>query len=162
VTAARLMVNDRSRISRALEVVAATGRSISDWHREGLPPVLDAAQAVKVFLSRDRAELYRRIDARFDTMLTGGAMEEVRALAARGLDPTLPAMKAHGVPWLIRHLRGEIPLEEAADGGKRDTRRYTKRQGTWFRNQLPDWEWIAGDDPKAALSAVMEKVSARR
>jgi tRNA dimethylallyltransferase len=70
-------------------------------------------------------------------------------------------MKAHGVPWLIRYLRNEISLEEAAEGGKRDTRRYTKRQGTWFRNQLPDWEWIAGDDARGALRAVMEKVSAR-
>ena len=60
-------------------------------------------------------------------------------LAARGLNPLLPAMKAHGVPWLIRHLRGEIGLDEAAEGGKRDTKRYTKRQATWFRNQMPDW-----------------------
>ena len=98
---------------------------------------------MKVFLTVDRAELGRRIDARFDAMLAAGALEEVRALAARGLDPMLPAMKAHGVPWLIRHLAGEITLEEAAEGGKRDTRRYAKRQVTWFRNQMPDWTWIA-------------------
>ena len=107
---------DRTRIARALEVFEATGRPISDWHREGMPPVLDPARVAKVFLAPDRAALYRRIDARFDAMLAAGALEEVRALAARRLDPLLPAMKAHGVPWLIRHLEGDISLEAAADG----------------------------------------------
>ena len=88
-------------------------------------PAVDAAGAVKSFLAVERGELYRRIDARFDAMLAAGALEEVRDLAARGLDPVLPAMKAHGVPWLIRHLAGEITLAEATEGGKRDTRRYT-------------------------------------
>jgi tRNA dimethylallyltransferase len=150
-TAARLMPGDRSRITRALEVVLATGRSLADWHREGMPPSVDASRAVKLFLNVERAELYRRIDTRFDAMLASGALDEVYALAQRGLDPTLPAMKAHGVPWLIRHLRGEITLEEAAEGGKRDTRRYTKRQATWFRNQLPEFEWVKPDDAEASV-----------
>jgi tRNA dimethylallyltransferase len=107
---------------------------------------------VKVFLTPERAALYGRINARFDAMLGEGALAEVTRLDARNLDPALPAMKAHGVPWLRRHLRGEIPLDEAAEGGKRDTRRYTKRQATWFRNQMPDWEWVA---PEEALAAVM-------
>jgi tRNA dimethylallyltransferase len=142
-TAQRLMPGDRSRITRALEVILATGRSLSDWHREGMPPVLEATQTVRFFLDVDRKELGRRIDARFDTMLTAGALREVARLAARNLNPSLPAMKAHGVPWLIRHLRGEMSLDEAAEGGKRDTRRYTKRQVTWFRNQMPDWTWVS-------------------
>jgi tRNA dimethylallyltransferase len=145
-TAQRLMPGDRARVTRALEVVLATGRSLGDWHREGMRPALDPAGAVKVFIDAERAELYRRIDARFDTMLAAGALDEVRALAARSLDPSLPAMKAHGVPWLIRHLNGEITLTEAAEGGKRDTRRYTKRQATWFRHQLPDWTWVTPHD----------------
>ena len=91
--------------------------------------------------------------ARFDAMLSTGALEEVRALAARGLDPSLPAMKAHGVPWLIRHLNDEISLDEAAEGGKRDTRRYTKRQGTWFRHQLPDWSWVVPEEVVSSLTA---------
>jgi tRNA dimethylallyltransferase len=154
-SAARLMPDDRARVTRALEVVVATGRSLSDWHREGMPAPVDAARAVKIFLSVDRAELYRRIDARFDSMLAGGAIEEVKALAARDLDPALPAMKAHGVPWLIRHLRGEISLAEAAEGGKRDTRRYTKRQATWFRHQLPDWQWATLEEAeKLAKEAI--------
>src|SRR5262249_37978777 len=92
------------------------------------------------------------IDARFDAMLAGGTLDEVGALAGRGLDPSLPAMKAHGVPWLIRHLKGEVSLNEAAEGGKRDTRHYTKRQATWFRNQLPDFEWVKPDEAVALVT----------
>ncbi len=84
-------------------------------------------------------------------VVDAGALAEVRALAARGLDPALPAMKAHGVPWLMRHLRGEITLAEAAEGGKRDTRHYAKRQHTWFRHQLPEWTWAA---PEAARGLI--------
>ena len=138
-TAARIRPGDSMRICRALEVLEATGRSLSDWHRDGLPAVLDPDAALKIFLDVERAELRRRIDARFDAMLAAGALDEVRALGERGLDPLLPVMKAHGVPWLRRHLSGEIGLEEAAEGGKLDTRRYTKRQVTWFRNQMPGW-----------------------
>jgi tRNA dimethylallyltransferase len=149
--AARLMPGDRSRITRALEVVMATGRSIVQWHEDNMPARVDPARAAKIFLMPDRDELRRRIDARFDTMMAAGALDEVRALAARGLDPSLPAMKAHGVPWLIRHLDGEISLAEAVEGGKRDTRQYTKRQATWFRNQQPDFAWV---EPAQAVAAV--------
>jgi tRNA dimethylallyltransferase len=143
---------DRTRVARALEVLEATGRPLSEWHREGLPPLIETSNAVKVFLAPERDVLRRRIDARFDAMLEAGALEEVRALSARKLDPLLPAMKAHGVPWLIRCLNGEISLAEAAEGGKKDTRRYTKRQFTWARHQLPDWTWIA---PAGALDETL-------
>jgi tRNA dimethylallyltransferase len=145
VTARRLMPGDRARITRALEVVLATGRSLADWQREGRTPALESKHAIRVFLDVDRAELYPRIDARFDAMLAAGALEEVRTLLGRRLDPALPAMKAHGVPWLIRHLAGEIDLAAAAEEAKRDTRRYTRRQATWFRHQLADWTWVAPD-----------------
>jgi tRNA dimethylallyltransferase len=144
--------SDPTRIARALEVLESTGRPLSEWHREALPPLLDPATAVKVFLAAERDVLARQISSRFDAMLTAGALDEVRALAARKLDPLLPAMKAHGVPWLIRHLNGEISLEEAAEGGKNDTRRYTKRQFTWARHQLPDWTWTA---PERALGELL-------
>jgi tRNA dimethylallyltransferase len=154
-TAARLMPGDRARIARALEVVLATGRTIGDWHSEGLRPVLDAANCVCVFLNSERGALKARIDARFDAMLAAGALEEVRALDARGLDPNLPAMKAHGVPWLRRHLHGEISLDEAVEGGKRDTRRYTRRQATWFRNQLPGWQWVEREEAGHIISTAL-------
>ncbi|MCK9916057.1 tRNA (adenosine(37)-N6)-dimethylallyltransferase MiaA [Microbacteriaceae bacterium K1510] len=156
VTAARLTVNDRSRISRALEVVLATGRPLSDWHRDGLPPIIAADKAVKLFITCERKELVRRIETRFHAMLTAGALDEVRALAARQLDPLLPAMKAHGVPWLIRHLNGEISLDEAAAGGIMDTRRYAKRQVTWFRNQMEDWPAVPAEEAFERALAVLE------
>ena len=86
------------------------------------------------------------INARFDAMLGEGALDEVRAFAARGLDPALPAMKAHGAPALMAHLRGEIVLDEAAEIGKRDTRRYAKRQFTWIAGQMPDWPRLPAVD----------------
>ena len=151
--AARLMPGDRARVTRALEVVLATGRSLHDWHGQGKPANVDPARAAKVFLTPNRDELFRRIDVRFDAMVAAGALDEVQALAARSLDPNLPAMKAHGVPWLIRHLKGEISLVDAAEGAKRDTRQYTKRQATWFRNQLPDFEWVEPERAAVAIEA---------
>jgi tRNA dimethylallyltransferase len=152
IMAARLMPGDRARITRALEVVLATGRSLAAWHEQGNRPAsLDAAGAAKVFLMPNREALMRQIDARFEAMVASGALDEVRTLAARDLAADLPAMKAHGVPWLIRHLRGEISLGDAIEGGKRDTRQYTKRQATWFRNQLPDFMWV---EPAKAFAAV--------
>jgi tRNA dimethylallyltransferase len=156
-TARRLRPNDRNRISRALEVIKATGRSLSDWHREGLPPPFDMRDAIKVFLKTERAALVERIEKRFNAMVEAGALDEVRALAARRLDPTLPAMKAHGVPWLIRHLNGEMPLEDAAAGAVMDTRRYAKRQLTWFRNQLPDWPWTDPEEAEAFITAGLSR-----
>jgi tRNA dimethylallyltransferase len=147
VSAERLKPRDRTRIARALEVVEATGRSLTDWHREGLPPLLPPGEFSALFLAPERDQLYARIDARFDAMLATGALDEVAALAARKLDPLLPAMKAHGVPVLIRHLNGEITQEETAEIGRADTRHYAKRQFTWFRHQLPEFEWVK---PEAA------------
>jgi tRNA dimethylallyltransferase len=157
--AARLMPGDRARITRALEVVLATGRSLLDWHEDNKPASLDPARAIKIFLAPERDDLLRRIDARFDAMMGAGALDEVRMLAARKLAPDLPAMKAHGVPWLVRHIEGEITLDEAVGEAKRDTRRYTKRQGTWFRNQLPEFAWV---EPERAFAAVETQLHARR
>jgi tRNA dimethylallyltransferase len=153
VSAERLKPRDRSRIARALEVVEATSRSLTDWHRDGLPPLLPQASFRAVFLAPDRDALYARIDARFDTMLQAGALDEVEALASRKLDSLLPAMKAHGVPALIRHLQGEISLEAAAEIGRADTRHYAKRQFTWFRHQLPEFEWVKPEAAREWLEA---------
>jgi tRNA dimethylallyltransferase len=154
VSAARLKPRDRTRIARALEVLEATGRALPDWHREGLPPLLPPGAFRALFLNPERDVLYERIDARFGAMLKQGALDEVARLAARRLDPLLPAMKAHGVPALMRHLSGEISLDEAAAIGRADTRHYAKRQFTWFRHQLPEFEWIAPEAARAALESV--------
>ncbi len=157
--AARLAPGDRARVTRALEVVLATGRSILDWHDDNKPAGVDLARAAKVFLLPDRDDLAKRIDARFDAMMVAGALDEVRALAARKLDPNLPAMKAHGVPWLIRHLNGEIALAEAVEHAKLETRQYTKRQATWFRNQLPQFEWVDPGDAQGAVEAQLRTLA---
>ena len=156
--ARRLMPRDRTRVARALEVVTATGRSLADWQRDGMRGAgLKGAPAdvVRVFLSVERAELYARIDARFERMLGSGALAEVQALRSRRLDPALPAMKAHGVPWLMRHLAGEIDLAAAVEAAKRDTRRYSKRQVTWFRHQLPEWTFVAPERALAEIRAAL-------
>jgi tRNA dimethylallyltransferase len=157
--AQRIRAADGVRIARALEVIEATGRSLIDWHRDGMKPLIAPQRTAKIFLDVPRDELYRRIDRRFDAMMAAGALEEVRALAARGLDPLLPAMKAHGVPWLCRHLEGDISLAEAAEQGKRDTRHYAKRQATWFRHQLPDWKWAQAEE---AERVILEKSAITR
>jgi tRNA dimethylallyltransferase len=151
-SAAGLRPSDRQRILRALEVFAATGRALAEWQEKPGAPLLRTEEVEAVFLSVDRAELRARIDARFDAMLATGALEEVRRLMARRLDPAVPAMKAHGVPWLIRYLRGEISLDEAVAGGKADTRAYARRQETWFRHQLKQFEWV---EPERALDYLL-------
>ncbi|MGY4364767.1 tRNA dimethylallyltransferase [Bradyrhizobium sp. LB1.3] len=153
--AERLNLRDRTRIARALEVVEATGRSLLDWHHEGQPSLLPRDSFRAVFLAPERDELYARIDARFDAMLEAGALKEVERLAARNLDPLLPAMKAHGVPALIRQLRGELSLEQAATIGRADTRHYAKRQFTWFRHQLPEFEWVKPEEARGWLAAIV-------
>ncbi|MEH2526046.1 MULTISPECIES: tRNA (adenosine(37)-N6)-dimethylallyltransferase MiaA [unclassified Bradyrhizobium] len=162
VSAERLKPRDRTRVARALEVVEATGRTLPDWHREGLPPLLPPGEFGALFLAPEREQLYARIDARFGAMLDAGALEEVAALAARKLDPLLPAMKAHGVPALIRYLAGEITREEAAEIGRADTRHYAKRQFTWFRHQLPEFEWLTPDAARRWVAGTENSPSPNR
>ena len=143
VTAGRLRPSDRQRIVRALEVLEATGRPLAEWQGNKQPPLLPLAQTYPVALTLERAELYRRCDARFEAMLEGGALEEAGAMAALGLDPWLPAMRAVGLPPLISHVRGEISLEAAAAAAKTATRNYAKRQVTWIRGNFCSWNSIS-------------------
>jgi tRNA dimethylallyltransferase len=141
-TAARLEPNDTPRIVRALEVIEATGESISSF-QANTKPVLAAEEWRGLVLIPNRDALYAAINARFEKMLEQGALDEVRAFAARNLDPTLPAIKAHGAPALSAYLRGEMALKDATEIGQRDTRRYAKRQFTWIANQMPDWPRVS-------------------
>lgn len=151
LTASRLRPTDPQRNLRALEVFEATGQPLASFQGARQAPLLPPGSWRAVFLAPGRQELYRRIDARFDQMMEQGAVEEVRALAARGLDPALPAMRAHGVPGIIAWLRGEASREEAVARGKADTRHYAKRQHTFARHQLPDFPWAASPEEAAAL-----------
>jgi tRNA dimethylallyltransferase len=133
-------VGDTQRVTRAYEVWLATGRPLSDWQSEpAVPPVPDA-EFFAIVLDPPRDQLNAACDARFDAMMANGALEEARALAAQirdlGLDPALPAMKALGVPELLRHVAGEIPLAEAVAAAKLATRQFAKRQASWFRHQI--------------------------
>jgi tRNA dimethylallyltransferase len=132
--AARLPSGDRARLTRAWEVVRATGRPLGEWQNRtaGAAPYRFAT----LLLMPPREALYKACDARFAAMVAAGAIEEAAALAARGLDRDLPSMKALGLPELLRHFRGEIPLDAAVAAAQRSTRRYAKRQVTWFRHQL--------------------------
>jgi tRNA dimethylallyltransferase len=139
LTAARLRPTDPQRIVRALEVLEATGRPLAEWQAEKQPPILPLAQTFPLAVQAERAELYRRCDARFDAMIADGAIEEARAVAALALDPALPAMRAVGLPPLIAYARGEIVFEEAAERAKTSTRNYAKRQTTWINGNFITW-----------------------
>ncbi|MDF2763898.1 MAG: tRNA delta(2)-isopentenylpyrophosphate transferase [Rhodospirillales bacterium] len=133
----RLHPGDTQRLIRAAEVLAATGRSLADWQDEpGQGGAAEGLAFYTIALLPPRAALRERIQTRFAAMLEAGALEEVRALAALGLPRDIPAMKAHGVPELMRHLKGEIPLEEAARRAVLVTGQYAKRQFTWLRHQI--------------------------
>ena len=139
----RIAPGDRQRLSRAMEVHVATGKALSDWQAETAGTITDFHAVV---LEPPRDELYGRCDARLVQMVQLGAVQEVQKLQDRGLSPTLPAMKAVGVREFAAHLRGEKGLEEAIADAQRETRRYAKRQMTWFRNQTPGWPRIHAAD----------------
>lgn len=121
----------------------ATGRSLAEWQAHSEGGIAGAVDLSAFVVEIDRDTLYDRCDRRFDLMLLDGALGEVAALARRALPRDLPVMKALGVPPLLDHLDGRQSLEEAAAIARRDTRRYAKRQLTWFRHQAHGWKHIA-------------------
>ncbi|RTL60531.1 MAG: tRNA (adenosine(37)-N6)-dimethylallyltransferase MiaA [Hyphomicrobiales bacterium] len=141
--AQRLMPTDKQRLVRALEVAESTGRTLSAWQKEPGQPVLDEAETVRLLVVADREALMQHIDARFDGMLSAGVLEEVRDFARLGLSEELPSVRAHGVRPLLAHLRGDLSLEEAAEGSKAETRQYAKRQVTWHRRNMMSWRHIS-------------------
>lgn len=133
--AAMLRPSDSQRIARALEVWRSTGTPLAQWQRQApaLPPAPHRFRVIR--LDPPREALRQAIAARWQAMMSGGAIEEVRALLAQGLDPALPAMRAHGVPELAALERGEVTEAEASRRAIAATVAYTRRQGTWFRHQ---------------------------
>jgi tRNA dimethylallyltransferase len=140
--AARLSAPDPQRVTRALAVLNATGRSLASFQDEAQAGLLEGFALERFVLNPDREVLRQRIARRFAAMFAGGAVEEVRALLALGLDPSLPAMKAIGVPEVAAMLRGELTEAEAIERAVIATRQYAKRQRTWFRGRMADWEWL--------------------
>lgn len=142
VVAARLSAPDPQRVTRALAVLNATGRSLASFQDEAQVGLLEGYALEKVVLNPDRDVLRQRIARRFAAMFAEGAVEEVRALLALDLDPSLPAMKAIGVPEIGAMLRGGLTESEAIERAVIATRQYAKRQRTWFRGRMADWEWV--------------------
>ncbi len=136
--AATLKPGDSQRNARALEVIEATGVSLREWQNRDAAPLFPDADYKIFAATHPRAEIYSRIDARFEKMMAAGALNEVRALRALNLSPEIPIMRAHGVPELMAYVRGEMTLEAAIAKGQQNTRNYAKRQMTWLRNQLPE------------------------
>jgi len=149
--AARLKPTDPQRIVRALEVIDATGVSLAEWQGASATPVLSPDTALRLVVAPEREPLYAAIDARFESMIDQGVLDEVRALLALGLDRGLPATRAHGVRELVAFLAGASSLDEAVARAKTETRRYAKRQMTWARRFMKDWEWVP--DATAAIEA---------
>ena len=140
--AARIEAGDRQRLIRAMSVLEHSGRALSDWTAD-TTPLLPAGSWEGWVIEPDRAALYANCDRRVGQMVDEGALDEVRALTARGLSPDLPALKAVGVREFAAHLAGETTLEAAIEATRQATRNYAKRQLTWFRNQTPGWKRVA-------------------
>lgn len=138
--AAELAPADRQRIARALEVKRSTGVTLADWQLAKAGGIGDDIDLHPLVLMPDRTWLYERCDLRFAAMLQAGAVAEVEALLARGLDPDLPVMRAIGVPEIAAFLADQLTREAMIAAGQQATRNYAKRQFTWFRRQVPeDW-----------------------
>ena len=150
--AAELKPGDSQRNLRALEVIEATGVSLGVWQAQTTHAAFPEARYQRLVVMRERAEMYARIDARFKAMVQNGALEEVRALMALNLNPDLPILRAHGVPELMAHLRGEMALDEAVTKAQQNTRNYAKRQMTWLRNQ---WQGAAVVNNDAEIVATL-------
>lgn len=148
--AAVLSPADSQRIARAHEVHEATGTRLSEWMTRSREGGWQGA-LWQISLLPDRSHLFERTVARFDRMMAAGALEEAAAFAARRLDPSLPATRCVGLASLTAHLAGRLTLEEACDEAKRATRRYARRQFTWFRHQSGDASLLCafGDDEGA-------------
>lgn len=140
-SAAILDQRNRARVQRAWEVLQATGRGIAAWHDRTPPPVLPPETTTRLLVDAPPAVLTPRLAQRFEAMLADGALDEVRAVLPVW-SPALPAHRAIGAPQLVAHLRGEMTLPEAQKAAVIATRRYAKRQRTWFRARMRDWRVI--------------------
>jgi len=139
--AQKLRPSDGQRLIRALEIGEATGKSLQFWQAQKPRPLIDVQRVEKILLLPERQTLYQRINHRLERMIALGALDEVQALINRNLDTQLPVMKAIGVRELGAWARGEISKEEALKSAQQETRRYAKRQLSWFRNQMHDENW---------------------
>ena len=144
--AARLKPGDSARINRALEVILSTGRTLAEWQKERTGGIADSVELKPLILLPPRKWLYARCDERFAHMIDQGAVSEVERLIARKLNPNLPVMRAIGVREIADYLLGKVTLDDAVAAGQQATRRYAKRQYTWFAHQPPA-KWPRFQEP---------------
>src|SRR5262245_8087419 len=156
--AARIRPSDRQRLARAWEVLEATGRPLSAWQAEGAL-ARPGAEFLTFILDPERKSLYATIDRRFAEMVRHGALEEARALSAMALPEQLPALKALGLRELLDHLAGRIDLAEATAAAQQASRRYAKRQMTWFRHQIDAANFITEFDvTETSMERILPKI----
>ena len=161
VMAARLRPTDPQRLTRALEVLEATGISLAKWQELPGNPVVTVKEGHAFVISRDRDELRQRCDARFDSMIAEGAVEEVRALMQLGLGSDLPVMRAVGVNPLVGLIEGRLTLAEASEEAKTETRRYAKRQITWVSRNMIAWKCIMTQEMKENAVAIIDFIKSK-
>ncbi len=156
--AARLRPSDPQRITRALEVLESTGQSLADWQQRPGEPVLNESETIRLVVMPDRETLYQRCDTRFLAMLSAGARAEIEALASQNLDPGLPAMRALGVPQVLKLVRGDISEADAAAEAQQQTRQYAKRQLTWLRRNMFSWRHIAAQEMESNSDHLLQNI----
>jgi tRNA dimethylallyltransferase len=156
----RLEPGDTARIARALEVIWSTGKPLTQWQLQREGGIAEDVELRPLVLLPPRDWLYARCDERFATMMENGAIEEVEGLMAGDFDPDLPIMRAIGVPEIIAYLHGELAREDAVAAGQQATRRYAKRQYTWFAHQPPA-EWPRFTEPldESAMPRALDLLS---
>jgi len=152
MAAKRVLGNDPQRLLRIVSVHKETGRALSDWQAD-TRPIIPRRFCQRAVLLPERQELYDRINARFGTMIENGGLAEAKSVYAKNYDQSLPMMKAIGLQQFFPYLRGEMSLAESIELAKRDTRRFAKRQFTWFRGQAKDWVNIHNDAQKIEFEA---------
>ena len=157
-----LKPGDTQRTLRAWEVVTVSGRGLNAWQETASKPLVDAGRAARFVLEIDRSQLNARIDTRFELMMAAGALDEARAFWALEPDPMLPAAKTLGLPQFRRHFAGDISLDAAIADAKLQTRRFAKRQSTWFRNQTADWGRLTVTDPETTAAEIVRSVGRDR
>jgi tRNA dimethylallyltransferase len=156
-TAGVLNISDTQRVLRAADVLEATGTPLSDWRAMTGKPLLAGVAIARFVIAPPREILFQRIERRFEAMLRDGALDEASTL--QGLDPLLPAAKALGLRELWRHLAGGLSLKVATAEAQLATKRYGKRQMTWFRNRMADWKWLEEEQISNLVALLCHELS---
>ncbi len=159
-TLAKTDQDNPMRLQRAWEVLQATGRGLASWQKDTPPPLIPLGSANAVVLNSSPDWLNARIAHRFDTMVAGGALDECRTVMQGGWEPSLPSSRALGARELVAYLRDECTLNAAKESATIATRQFAKRQRSWFRNKMQDWQQVSLDD-ETDITALADRILQR-